>query len=179
MHGKTQEHQHIGKYPYFLINTEFAEKYGIDRLVDDEDLRKEGNKNIFIKKCDVAKDGFGFFEDGYFDVVTMLAVFEHLEPGDIPRIIGEIKRVLRPDGVLILTTPTLWTSIILKILAILRLVNPEMIREHKTLYDTQQIISIFTNAGFLRESIRFGKFELFMNTWILVVNSSAKRSKSL
>jgi len=166
-----------GAYPHFLINTQFSEKYGIDRLVGRKESYKISDKNIILKECDISKDILKTFQNGYFDAITMLAVFEHLEPRDISYIIGEMKRVLKPDGVLILTTPAVWTSIILKILATLRLVDRKMIMEHKALYGTQRIVSIFTNAGFLRENIKFGKFELFMNTWIMAVNSSAKRSK--
>src|SRR5258707_5576662 len=43
------------------------------------------------------------FRDARFDLVLMLEVIEHL--ADIPHALGEIARVLKPDGVAIVTTP--------------------------------------------------------------------------
>jgi SAM-dependent methyltransferase len=43
------------------------------------------------------------FRSGTFDLVMMLEVVEHLP--DIPHILREISRVMRPDGVAILSTP--------------------------------------------------------------------------
>lgn len=43
------------------------------------------------------------FADGAFDFVTMVEVLEHLD--DVETLLGEIRRVLRPGGVLALTTP--------------------------------------------------------------------------
>ncbi len=43
------------------------------------------------------------FRDARFDLVLMLEVIEHL--ADIPHVLGEIARVLKPGGVAIVTTP--------------------------------------------------------------------------
>ena len=44
-------------------------------------------------------------EDEQFDVVALLDVLEHLPAGSEARALAEIRRVLRPDGVLALSTP--------------------------------------------------------------------------
>lgn len=46
------------------------------------------------------------FADDSFDVVTMIEVLEHLP--DVAAALAEIRRVLRPDGRLLLTTPNRW-----------------------------------------------------------------------
>lgn len=46
------------------------------------------------------------FADDTFDVVTLIEVLEHLP--DVPAALDEIRRVLRPDGRLLLTTPNRW-----------------------------------------------------------------------
>lgn len=43
------------------------------------------------------------FEDGFFDVVISFQVIEHVD--DVPRFLSEIKRVLKPDGTAMITTP--------------------------------------------------------------------------
>lgn len=159
-----------GEHPLFLINMEFNEKYGIDRMAKEGVINNKG-ENIILKRCDIQKDTLGSFEEGYFDVVTMLAVFEHLEPGILVELIKEIRRVLKVNGVFILTTPTPWGDVVLKTLSKLRLINTVLFEEHKAVYDTERISSIITKGGFLKEDISFGYFELFMNIW----SSATKR----
>jgi len=45
------------------------------------------------------------YNDNSFDTVLFMEVIEHLTLGDIDNILKELKRVLRPEGHLILTTP--------------------------------------------------------------------------
>lgn len=158
-----------GEHAYFLNVTEFSEKHGIDRAVNDGVFSNKDREKIFIKNCDVEKDSLRLFDDEYFNVVTMLAVFEHFEPKNLPRILREIKRVLKLDGILILTTPASHVGMILQILSKLKLVNPAFIEEHKALYSTKEIFSMLIKGGFSKEDIRSGNFELFMNTWVSVV----------
>lgn len=45
------------------------------------------------------------FSDGVFDAATLIEVVEHLDRPAIRRIAGECARVLRPGGLLVMTTP--------------------------------------------------------------------------
>jgi SAM-dependent methyltransferase len=47
------------------------------------------------------------FRDRSFAVVAACEILEHLSPPDGPRLVSEAARVLRPGGVLVLTTPNL------------------------------------------------------------------------
>lgn len=158
-----------GEYPYFLINTRFHEKYGIDRLANDGVLNNQKKESIFIKKYDIEKNGLEFFGNEYFDVVTMLAVFEHLDTGSLPYIIKEIKRVLKFNGAFILTTPAAWSNGILKVLSRLKLINTMLFEEHKEFYDEKKISLALVEGGFSKENIKFGNFELFMNIWSMAI----------
>ena len=61
------------------------------------------------------------FEDNYFDAVSMLAVFEHIEPDCLVDIHRDIYRILKPGGVYVMTTPAFWTDGILRFLVKLHL----------------------------------------------------------
>lgn len=46
------------------------------------------------------------FEAAFFDVVFLIETLEHIPPGEIPAVLGELRRVLQPDGQLILSVPS-------------------------------------------------------------------------
>lgn len=152
-----------GEHPRFLLTTRFAEKYGLDRLAGaDGDAPDNGIRRV---DCDIEKADCLPFGDDYFDVVTMLAVFEHIEPDRLVTLVAEIRRVLKPGGLYILTTPAVWTDGLLRLMAKLRLVNPILFNEHKDAYNHTKISRVLERGGFATDDMRFGFFELFMNIW--------------
>jgi len=159
-----------GTYPFFLFNMSFSEKYGLDKAVQESDFDTFQKDRIHLKRYNVEQEGILPFESGYFDVVTMLAVFEHIEPKRVVSLLKEIQRVLKPGGMFIMTTPASWTDGLLRLMAKLRLVSPVEIEEHKDTYTAQKIASILRSAGFTEDNIRSGYFELFMNIWAISNN---------
>ena len=105
------------------------------------------------------------YKDNYFDAVSMLAVFEHLEPSRLEHILKDINRILKPGGMYVMTTPAVWTDIVLRSMARLRLVSPVEIEEHKGAYSRSNISDMLQKAGFSYQNIKSGYFEMFMNTW--------------
>lgn len=150
-----------GTMPFFLLNTEFKYKYGIE-ISNRKCILKE---NITLEKLNLEDLGRLPFEDNFFDVVTMLAVFEHINPDKLPGLLIEIKRVIKPGGRFIITTPCPWSEKLLRLMAKLWLVDPQRIQEHKISYGKNSIANYFQGAGFERERLRFGYFELFLNSW--------------
>lgn len=150
-----------GAYPYFLTNTDFREKFGLEQCVTTQ--MKDGSVNIMAH--DLHKETRIPFRDNYFDVVTMLAVFEHIEPEKLTGVLSEIRRILKPGGLYLLTTPARRSDSLLRLLAKLRLVSPDEINDHKDTYDHQKIVSVLTRAKFKETNITCGYFELFMNLW--------------
>lgn len=61
-------------------------------------------KDILIEKVNVCKDKLPY-QDNSFDLITCVEVIEHLDSYD--HLIEEAKRVLKDDGLLILTTPNI------------------------------------------------------------------------
>ena len=104
------------------------------------------------------------FPDRAFDVVTMLAVLEHLAQ---PRaIVGEIHRVLKPGGQVALTVPSHAAKPVLEFLAFrLGVVSRDEILDHKRYYDGNSLRALFTDAGFRVDRHRY--FQLGMNNYLL------------
>jgi ubiquinone/menaquinone biosynthesis C-methylase UbiE len=46
------------------------------------------------------------FADEEFDIMTAFDVIEHIHPKDTLKALAEIRRVLKPDGIVIITTPS-------------------------------------------------------------------------
>lgn len=112
---------------------------------------------------DLNKDPKLPFEDLYFEVITLLAVIEHLNPKMLVLLFREIYRTLKPGGILILTTPANWTKGVLSTMAFLNLVSKEEIQEHVFAYTLPLLGWYFGTAGLQMENIRLGYFEFFMN----------------
>ncbi len=151
-----------GTTPVFLSRTEFHEKFGIEQHVN-IDMH---DSSLQIKEHDLHGGDPLPFEDRFFDAVTMLAVLEHVEPERLSAVIGEIHRVLKPGGVLIITTPSSWTGWILKCMAAVRLVSREEIKDHKKAYGIAELRELINEAGFRGEQVQAGHFELFLNQWL-------------
>ena len=153
-----------GNYPYFLDSVDFSEKYGLDQNLSNacSDIPRDMN----LQRFNIEKENRIDFPDGYFDVVTMLAVLEHIDPGVLLERIKEIYRILKSGGSFIITTPASWTASILNVMAKLKLISPVEIREHKVLYSRSRISDVLIKSGFYHEKIATGYFELFMNIWL-------------
>lgn len=101
-------------------------------------------------------------DDASFDIVTMLAVLEHLE--DPEGMASEIHRVLRPAGMLLLTVPSNAARPVLELLAYrLHVIDEAEIRDHKRYYNRRAIHEMFERAGFVVEKHRY--FQLGMNNF--------------
>ena len=128
-----------GAYPFFLLNTDFSIKYGLEKTFRGEDEDLYQRNNITIIHWDLEGNHNLPLGNKYFDVVTMLAVFEHIEPGKLIDILNEIFRILKPDGLFVMTTPAGWTDALLRIMAILGLVSRIEIEEHKDAYTHRKV----------------------------------------
>ncbi len=130
---------------------------GIDVSVSKEDF---GSK-IKLVNCDLNR--MLPFENGEFDVVVSLANLEHLE--NPTKNAKEIFRVLKPGGLLLLTSPSIYAKPVLEFLAFkLKLVNTEEIMDHKNYFNKSVLFDILKKAGF--SYIKHNYFQLFMNNFI-------------
>lgn len=151
-----------GSHPFFLLQAPAAEPVGVDKLVPPEGRRIAG---VRLLHHDVETDARLPFADDHFDAVTMLAVFEHIPRDPLIRLLADIRRVLRPEGTFVMTTPAGWTDPLLRAMARVGLVSSEEIDEHQDRYDHDLIRDYLTRAGFDPAEMRFGSFMLGANLW--------------
>lgn len=149
-----------GTDPYFLAHTLFKEKFAIDQFP-----ATNSNQDISWFTLDLNDNPNLPFNDGFFSVVTMLAVVEHLNPEMMVGLFMECRRVLTPNGMVVLTTPSAWSNRLLRIMARLRLVSQEEIDNHVYAYTLPLIGWYFGAAGFEMEKVNFGYFEFGFNMW--------------
>ena len=150
-----------GRSATFLraISSHIKEGVGIDFKVNTESV-----SNISTIQTHI--DNKLPFVDGSFDVVTMLAVLEHIE--DDMSIITEVHRVLKSGGKLILTVPSIWAKPVLEFLAFrLGIVSQLEILDHKRYYTRQKLESDLTIKGNFTKFYHY-YFQLWMNNFCIV-----------
>ncbi len=84
-----------------LLKNDKENIYGID--INKTLLEQLKNEGLKVKYSDVTKIDF---EDSVFDVVHCSNIIEHLDPESAHKMFQEMNRVLKPEGVIILITPT-------------------------------------------------------------------------
>ena len=152
-----------GSYPYFLAHTAFAEKFAIDQLPLSSHTASALKIESFTLDLEVKPQLP--FEDYFFESVTLLAVVEHLDPSLMAILFKEVYRVLKPGGMVILTTPAAWSDGLLKFMANINLVSAEEIQEHAYAYTLPLLGWYFGQAGFEMKKVKFGYFEFMLNLW--------------
>ena len=149
-----------GSFPYFLSHTYFKEKYAIEKFpAGKQDL------DIHWRVLDLNEAPKIPYEGSNFDVITMLAVVEHLNPDSLVSLLRDAYRVLRPGGLLVMTTPASWSDRLLHWMARFNLVSKEEIDEHVYPYTLPLLGWYLGAAGFEMNKLKFGYFELMLNMW--------------
>ncbi|MBI3335404.1 MAG: glycosyltransferase [Candidatus Portnoybacteria bacterium] len=132
---------------------------GFDSRID---TSKHGN--IALKRFTIGKKIP--LENESLDVVTMLALLEHLEYPQ--KILDESFRVLRSGGILLLTAPTPLAKPLLEFLAFrLHLIDAQSIKEHKQYFWTSSLKNMLSKAGFKKKHISHSYFECFLNNVVV------------
>lgn len=130
----------------------------------DKEANFYNDAKIKLDNADFEKEKIPL-KEATVDIVTMLAVLEHLENPE--NILREIIRILKLNGFLTLTTPTVRAKSILQFLAALRIINKKAISEHKKYYSQNEIEELLLNSGFQEENLELKHFELGFNSLVL------------
>ena len=155
-----------GSFPYFLAHTSFQEKFAVDQLPMQKETAAQNQIEFF--SLDLNKEPHLPFEENFFSIVTLLAVVEHLNPDSMALLFRESYRVLKPQGMVIMTTPAAWSDGLLKFMARINLVSAAEIHEHAFAYTLPLLGWHFGQAGFAMSKVKFGYFELMLNMWAIL-----------
>jgi 2-polyprenyl-3-methyl-5-hydroxy-6-metoxy-1,4-benzoquinol methylase len=99
-----------------------------------------------------------------FDLITMLAVLEHLEDPEL--VLDRLRKGLNHRGQIVLTVPSKWAKPVLEFLAFrIGVISRESIREHKTYYDRPMLIALLKKMGFQKIHHRY--FQFYMNNLVI------------
>jgi 2-polyprenyl-3-methyl-5-hydroxy-6-metoxy-1,4-benzoquinol methylase len=102
------------------------------------------------------------FASGTFDIITMLAVLEHLP--DPLGTLKETERILKPGGMVVLTVPGKRARPVLLFLCHrLKLISEREMRDHRQYFDRADLEALFARTGMAIERHRY--FELGMNNF--------------
>jgi len=151
-----------GPHAHFLPLTKFGGKFGIDLY-----LRFGsgfGSNGIHLLCCDL-QTADPPFRPGSFDAIIAMAFFEHLHMDRGMELLRSVHALLKPGGILILTTPAPWMRTALNLMALVRLVSPAEIADHKAYYSRESIAQALAAAGFPIAGIRIGMFMAGANCW--------------
>lgn len=157
------EHGHIvdigcGLPPMLLRASRASQKTGIDlRLATTE---YEGIRMI-AHECSLHR--VLPCANASAEVVTMLAMIEHVDADVGAWLLTEIHRILAPGGMIILTTPTRCSTTVLQLMAHCGLVSAQEINDHSHMYNPHTLNNALHAAGFV--DIRTGRFECGLNVW--------------
>lgn len=130
---------------------------GLDGSIEDKQL----SPKLRLIKCQVDKELLPL-GDSSVDVVTSLAVLEHLN--NVEYVLAEIKRILRPGGKFIFTTPSPMAKPVLEFLAFrLGVISKADIEDHKHYYSRSELESMLTDfSSFAYYPFQFGLNQLFV-----------------
>jgi len=151
-----------GVHGKFLRSISPVIEYGIGI---DKDVIMYKDDKVEFRKFNV-KDSIPFSTQS-FDIITMLAVLEHLE--EAQNILNDAFQVLKDGGKLIFTVPTPLAKPVLEFLAFkLSLIDRRQIEDHKKYFQKKELKGMLLKAGFLKENIYSRYFEFGFNSIFIV-----------
>lgn len=144
----------FGWFEKFALEKKCKEIIGIDT---DETELLNVKKQIKDKRAQFLKASvldLSQFKDNYFNIVVMWEVLEHIPKNTERQAFQEIKRVLKPDGCLYISTPnkTFWSCAL----------DPAWYFDHRH-YTDAYFSRLLNNNGFDIKQVEFGGgfYELF------------------
>ncbi len=161
LHGGAVLDIGCGSHPLFLLQAPFARKVGLDQLP----AGSRPPPGIEVLRLPLGTEPLPF-PDAAFDCVVSLAFLEHLDPEAVPMLLREVRRVLKPKGQFVATTPHALADWLLRLLSRIGLVSREEIDEHRSFFWRGGLRRLLVDAGFSEKSIAVGGFQGGLNIWM-------------
>ena len=117
--------------------------FGID--VNTEGAKRLQPHGIPFYTCDIEKDSLPI-GSGTFDCVLLAEAIEHIDPRSLKHVLGEIHRVLKSPGVLLITTPN--QAAIQNGIRLLLGKKIHSSQEHVREYTLSELIEVLQSSGF-------------------------------
>ena len=146
------------------LGPQVHDSVGIDPDVDETAVEGKDPRAIAANPYRLIRGRFPDDLDavGQFDVIAMLAVFEHFTNTDRPRVVEACRRLLRPGGRVVMTVPAAAVDRIVDVLITLRLAQGMDIESHHG-YDPEETPRLFDGFRLARrERFEFGLNHLFV-----------------
>ena len=142
----------VSRIPKYL-NTD-SKYVGVEISTKFIEWLKENYPHYTFYQCDLENDRLNL--NSQFDTVLMIAVLEHLHNPD--NILKQISSLLKPDGKLVMTTPTPLGGKIHSIGARIGLFYKEAADQHEGFYNRDQISTLLS-----KYDLEITGFELFLS----------------
>lgn len=138
------------------MQPQIAFGYGVDAKI----ARDDGGEKLSFKEADL-NAGIPL-DDKSIDVVTSLAVLEHLRTPAV--FVKEIVRILKSDGICIVTTPAPRSKPLLEFLAYrLHIISERDIKDHKHYFSKEDLGELFSDFG----SVQISSFQAGLNSLVI------------
>lgn len=153
-----------GNQIFFLREIEPEIKIGVGYDFGVENM-KIGDK-IELKKLDKEYRVLKRDEKKY-DKIIMLAVLEHIEIEKAIDLLNILQKKLKPNGKIILTTPTPLGRLVLEFMAYkLKIISETQIRDHKKYWSKKDFEEISDKTPL--KLIKYSTFQMGMNSIVLL-----------
>ena len=120
----------------------------------------------------------GFFPEALppnrqYDIITMLAVLEHIQPDAQSQLAKDCFERLRPSGRLLITVPSPQVDDLLSLMKAVKLIDGMSLEQHYG-YNTAETPKLFCSAGFTLQ--KASKFQFGLNN-LFVFDKPAARAR--
>ncbi len=128
------------------------------------ELKKFVRGKYFLANYDHSK-----IKNNFYDTIVSLAVIEHIEFDKVFEIFHKLKKSLKQNGRIFLTTPTKIAKPVLETWAFLGIIDKDNIAEHKHYWNKKEIFLLARKTGF--DVIKYKKFQLGFNQLAILEHS--------
>ena len=139
-----------------LISDKIKNGIGIDLSVTDKII--SANISLYRSNLNYKIP----LKNNFADIVLALATIEHLD--NPQNLLREAYRVLKKNGLLIITTPSPKSKPLLEFMAYtLKIISQIEIADHKRYYQTPDLLKYIAEAGFNKNDIHVAYFQFGFN----------------